>query len=76
MSRFYGTVNGSAQTEATRRGNAKTGITTHAASWKGAVRVCVHYDKSMDLEHYTVELVPWKGSGPRKLLAEGVMGDG
>lgn len=73
MSKFYGTVEGSARSTATRVGSAKSGITTHAASWSGAVRVDVFEREGK--EHFEVSLVPWHGRGRRVDLVCGVLGD-
>ncbi len=71
MSHFYGTVGGG-RGVATRCGHR--GLTTHAASHKGAVKVSLwHSDDGNDC--YTVCLVPWKGVGPSKVIASGVLGD-
>lgn len=66
MSRLYGTLQGS-RGEATRCGH-KT-LTTHAAGWRGAIRVTVGANED-GKDYYTVELVPWKGSGGRSRLIE------
>ena len=72
MSHFYGTVVGQAG-EAGRRGSAKTGVKTHAASWDGAIRVELHVnDNGQDC--YTVKQVPWKGKGVETVIAWGVLG--
>jgi hypothetical protein len=68
MSHFYGTLAG-CRGEATRCGSKESGITTHAASWDGAVRARV-YDRN-GVGWTTVELVPWHGSGKNRLLYDG-----
>ena len=73
MAKFYGTVSGSASTEATRCGSASSGITTHAASWAGAIRVDVGVD-SDGTECFTVSMVPWRGSGEHRELCRGELG--
>jgi hypothetical protein len=70
MSHFYGTVKG-ADGEATRQGFKATGITTHAATWKGAIRVDLVHDVDTGVDHYLVKLVPWQGTGELKTLATG-----
>lgn len=69
MSHFYGTLKG-ARGEATRCGS--DALVTHAAGWRGAVRVELTRDGDRDC--YRVSLVPWQGSGgaPR-VLAAGVL---
>ena len=39
MSRFYGTINGSAQTSASRRGGTKSGIDGHIRGWNVGIDV-------------------------------------
>ena len=74
MSQFYGTVSGSAKTEATRRGNRNSGLTTWAASWAGAVRVDVWECRETERELFRVSLCPWHGSGDSVTICEGIMG--
>ena len=68
MSRFYGTIDGSAKTQATRRGHHS--LTTHAASWNGAIRVELYVDDS-GKECFTVSRVPWRGHGREEELVSG-----
>jgi hypothetical protein len=69
MSRFYGTLQGN-RGKGTRCGTKKSGITTHAAGWGGAIRVKVFEYGGDDC--FLVELVPWHGSGGKsRLLAVG-----
>ena len=71
MSRLYGTIDGAAKNQGTMRGH--THLTTHAAGWRGAIRVdIVACEDGSD--RYTVTLVPWKGSpGSDRVLADGVL---
>ena len=72
MSQFYGTIDGSARTQATRRGTKSSGLTTHAAGWGGAIRVDV-FDRD-GIDHYCVTLQPWHNSGGQHVtLAEGIL---
>jgi hypothetical protein len=72
MSHFYGTLKGS-RGVATRCGTKNTGLTTHAAGWRGAIRVTVHHGAD-GRDRFEVQLVPWHGSGGRAVkLAEGVL---
>ncbi len=71
MSFFYGEVSGG-RSIATRCGHRR--LTTHAASFKGAVKVSLWRDIN-DNAHYTVSLVPWLGVGPSKVIASGMLGD-
>ena len=72
MSRLYATIDSdSRKTQPTSRGHRH--ITTHAATWQGAVRVSLSAGEGGT--DYIVELVPWHGRGEHKLLAEGVIED-
>jgi hypothetical protein len=72
MSRFYGAIDGSAG-RATRLGSPRSGLTTHAAGWKGAIRVTISAAGD-DTDLFRVELVPWQNSGGQpRLLATGVL---
>jgi hypothetical protein len=74
MSQFYGTVRGQAATTATRRGSKSSGITTHAAGWRGAIRVDVFASEDGTEDRYLVTLTPWQsGGGQSSILAEGVL---
>ncbi len=71
MSQFYGTIDGSAKTQATRRGTKNSRLVTHAAGWGGAIRVELFEDDNGD-DCFRVDLVPWQGSGGHsKQLADG-----
>ena len=71
MSQFYGTVEGSARTLATRRGSKNSGgLIATAASWHGCVRVHVYEDEDGD-DAYRVYEDLWHGSGQKRILAEG-----
>ena len=48
MSRFYGTINGQAQTSASRRGGSKTGIEGHIRGWDVGIYVCGFVDNGQD----------------------------
>lgn len=74
MSHFYGAVEGSSKTAATRRGGRVGGLVTHAAGWKGAIKVNVYHDVTAGVDRYTVRLKPWHGSGGKEtVIAEGVL---
>lgn len=70
MSHFYGTLTGNRGT-ATRCGSLDSGITTHAASWEGAVRVTVWFNEAEDCDWATVALTPWHGRGRDRVLYSG-----
>lgn len=66
MSKFYGTVQGQ-RGRATRCGHFD--ITTHAASWAGAVRTRLS-DRNGTI-WATVETQSWHGHGERQLIYDG-----
>lgn len=74
MAHFYGTVDGSARTQATRRGTVKEPVTTHAASWQGAVRVDVFVGPD-GADWCEVSLVPWRNVGVTRQLYRGPVGE-
>ena len=74
MSTFYGTLRGKARTIATRCGSRGSGITTTAASWKGAVVVRM-YTNDNGTELFEVVMAQWHGHGDYKVIASGVVGD-
>lgn len=71
MSHFYGVVEGSARTPATRRGTKSSGLKTTAASWEGSVVVRIWRNLYTDSDWATVELQPWHGAGTTRLLWRG-----
>ena len=44
MSRFYASIQGNTETEATRRGTAKSGISGHIRGWDIGIAVKCHVD--------------------------------
>ena len=69
MARFCGTVQGN-RGETSRLGGKDSGITTYAASWRGAVRVHAYCnDEGVDCA--IVSLQPWQGRGISKELWRG-----
>ena len=70
MAHLYGTVNGN-RGLASRLGTKKSGLTTVAASWEGAVQVDLWHDKDNDVDMADVYLIPWKGRGQRRQLYRG-----
>lgn len=71
MAHFYGTVKGQ-RGEASRLGNTKSGLTTKAAGWGGAIRTDVFINEETGEDWYRVTLTPWKGSGgDSRVLSEG-----
>ena len=68
MSKYYGTLQGN-RGEATRCGSKDSGITTDAAGWGGAVRVCVFDNDGVDWAR--VCLTKWHGAGVEKPLYDG-----
>ena len=67
MSHFYGTLQG-ARGACSRCGTKRSGITTYAASWSGAVRVMLVHDEASGADMAHVALVPWHGIGTRRDL--------
>jgi len=76
MSHFYGTLQG-ARGKATRRGHKTTGLVTIAASWRGAIQVCLRYDVKSGEDIAAIYFVPWHGNGRNMLIYAGpVSGEG
>ena len=71
MSKFYGEIRGS-RGSATRCGSKKSGLTTVAASWAGAIEV--HVFELDEVECFVVTMIPWHGNGPFKILCTGKIG--
>lgn len=71
MSQFYGTLQGG-RGLSTRCGTRTSGITTVAASWKGAIEVIVSYNSHLETDCYRIYRIPWKGRGKSVLIAEGI----
>lgn len=72
MSHFYGTIKGQRGT-ATRAGTKTSGLVTHAASYKGAIRVHLYVDAQGN-DCFKVEQTKWQGAGVERTLAEGKVG--
>ena len=73
MSKLYATIDSdSRKTQATSRGHRN--LTTHAASWDGAVRVNLETLEDGRIR-YSVDLVPWRGTGESRELASGIFGE-
>jgi len=69
MAQFYGSVKGQRGT-VSRLGTAKSGLTTVAASWAGAIEVDVWRGEN-GVDYFSVCMVPWKGAGARQTLING-----
>ena len=54
MAHLYGTVTGATPGQVTRCGTKRSGITTVAASWDGAVQVTIEHDATTDKDVATV----------------------
>ena len=61
MAHLYGTITGARPGQVTRCGTKRSGITTVAASWQGAVQVTIEHDVDSDSDVATVRLIPWRG---------------
>ena len=66
MSRFYGTINGQAQTSASRRGGTKSGIDGHIRGRNVGVRVWGYDDNGQD--KFKVELTGGSNNPSGKLI--------
>ena len=73
MSHFYGMLQGN-RGEATRMGSKASGITTHTASWEGAIRVHAYHNEDTGEDMVLVKMVPWKGNGIYGKIFEGKIG--
>lgn len=70
MAHFYGTLDGSAQTTATRQGGKKNGLVTHCASYSGSAR-CEAYVDKFGVDCVRISLTPWLGHGIHRILYDG-----
>jgi hypothetical protein len=70
MAQFYGSVQGQ-RGQASRLGSKRSGVTTTAASWEGAVTTTVSHDARLGVDVAEVRLTPWRGRGTSKLLYRG-----
>ena len=75
MAHFYGAVQGS-RSETSRLGSKKSGLSTVAASWQGAVEVYIYYDETTGKDIASVFLSPWHGKGISQNLYVGPVGGG
>ena len=75
MAHLYGTITGARPGQVTRCGTKRSGITTVAASWQGAVQVTITHDPRTSEDVATVRLIPWKGHGVNRLLYRGPIDD-
>ena len=71
MSHFYGKLQGSARSEATRCGTKDSGLTAWVASWRGAVRSEVYLRESDGVDCVRVSVEPWEGVGQTRELFDG-----
>ena len=74
MSHFYGTLQGTSGIKTTCTGTKKSGMETHCASWKGAVR-CRAYVNDEGKDWVTVEKIRWEGAGETRVLYDGPIGE-
>ncbi len=70
MAQFYGTISGQ-RGEASRLGSKKSGLTTVAASWTGAVEVELYHSEITGVDMARVSLVPWHSMGSSRVLYDG-----
>ena len=74
MAHLYGTITGARPGQVTRCGTKTSGITTVAASWKGAVQVTIEHNPRTGEDIANVRLIPWRGHGVSRLLFRGLFG--
>ena len=74
MAHFLGSIQGS-RGEASRLGTKSSGLDVTAASWSGSVRVRLWFDESSAVDHCSVSLSPWHGSGVSVSLYRGPVGE-
>lgn len=74
MSHFYGTIAGARESQATKTGTKKTGLTAIAASYDGAVSVYLWRDEKNNCDRFRVTQIPWQGVGAATVLSEGIVG--
>ena len=72
MAQFRGSMKGQ-RGEASRLGSKVSGLDAHIASWSGAVRVRLWYDKNTDMDMCCVALTTHHGAGayPERMLYRG-----
>jgi len=70
MAHLYGTLEGN-RGMVSRLGTKKSGLTTVAASWGGAVQVDLWHDKDNNVDMADVFLIPWEGKGRWRQLYRG-----
>lgn len=70
MAHFYGTLQGN-RGEASRLGSKSAGLRTYAASWQGAVSVCLYYDEETGVDMARVSLTKHRGAGEEVDLYHG-----
>ena len=71
MSKFYGVLSGTGQTNATKTGTAKTGIKAQLASWDQGIELRIWHDPETGQDLYSLYKMPWQGSGQAKHLMSG-----
>lgn len=78
MSRFYASISGQAQTEATRRGSGSSGIYGHVRGWSTGIRVSSFNvdDEDGCRDGFSVRLSGGSNGGRRELDIAEVQEDG
>ena len=74
MAHFYGRTKGS-RGAASRLGGKKSGLTTTAASWSGAICVELRHDTTTGKDKFVVTQTPWHGCGVNETIASGTIGE-
>lgn len=75
MAYFYGTIAGQRAAPIGMGGTKANGLTTYAASYKGAIRVEVYVDDDGD-DAFAITEQQWEGTGIRRWIAQGKIGKG
>lgn len=70
MAHFYGTLQGS-RGKASRLGTKRSDLSTVAASWEGAVSVCLYHNETTGQDCARVALMPWHGRGVDRVIYDG-----
>lgn len=74
MSHFYGVIQGG-RGQASRCGHKSTGMVATAASWSGAIEVCLFFDETTGKDRFKVRQRPWHGHGVERVIVEGIVGE-
>ena len=73
MAKYYGTLSGQGQTDATKTGTAKTGIFCQLASWDQSLSLRIWHDPETKQDMFSLYKMPRKGKGQTKHLISGLL---